>query len=84
MGPEEKLFLGWLEPEDRHGRQHGSYTLRAAGDPASNEAVVVNLPDAEFDQSVTTPYAGDHAWWSGSRSDLTRRLDPRRPGRPRP
>ena len=74
MGPEEKLFLGWLNPKIAAAGTTGDYTLKAQGDPTSNEAVVVNLPDATFDQSITTPYAGTRAWWSGSRSDLTATL----------
>ena len=75
MGPEEKLFLGWLNPQTAAAGTNASYTLRASGDPASNDAVVVNLPDATFDQSITTPYAGSKAWWSGSESELTATLE---------
>lgn len=74
MGPEEKYFLGWLDPQIAAAGTRGRYTLKAVGDPTSNDAVVVNLPDAEFSQDITTPYAGAKAWWSGSRSDLTSTL----------
>lgn len=74
MGPEEKLFLGWLDPQIAAPGTSGSHVLRAMGDATSNDAVVVPLPDSTTSATYTTPYAGDHAWWSGSRSNLTATL----------
>jgi immune inhibitor A len=74
MGPEEKLFLGWLDTQTAAAGSTGTYTLKPTGDPASNDAVLVNLPDATETEQVTTPYAGARSWYSGSRSDLTATL----------
>ena len=74
MGPEEKYFLGWLDVQTAAAGTNGSYTLRAAGDSASNDAVLVNLPDAEDAKDYNDPYAGTRSWYSGSRSDLTATL----------
>ncbi len=74
MGPEEKFFLGWLDTQAVAAGTSGDFTLRASGDPASNDAVLVNLPDAEHPTSYNQPYAGAASWYSGSRSDLTATL----------
>jgi len=74
MGPEEKLFLGWLNHDTVAAGEGGEFTLSAAGDATSNDAVLVNLPDAEESKDITTPYAGAKSWYSGSRSDLTATL----------
>jgi immune inhibitor A len=74
MGPEEKLFLGWLDTQTAAAGTSGDFTLRPTGDPASNDAVLVNLPDAVDSKQLTTPYSGEHSWYSGSRSDLTATL----------
>lgn len=74
MGPEEKLFLGWLDTQEVAAGESGDFTLRPAGEPASNDAVLVNLPDAEVTKDLTDPYAGSKSWYSGSRSELTATL----------
>ena len=74
MGPEEKHFLGWLDAQVVAAGESGDHTLRAAGDPASNDAVLVTLPDASSPTRYTTPYAGARSWYSGSKSDLTATL----------
>lgn len=74
MGPEEKHFLGWLDTQAVPAGASGDYTLRAAGDPASNDAVLVNLPDSQVPTTYNQPYAGARSWYSGSRSDLTATL----------
>jgi immune inhibitor A len=74
MGPEEKLFLGWLDAQTAAPGTAGDHTLRPAGDPASNDAVIVPLPDSTVSEDYTDPYAGAQAWYSGSRSDLTATL----------
>ena len=74
MGPEEKYSLGWLDVQTAAQDTTGEYTLRAAGDPASNDAVLVNLPDSEVPTPYNEPYAGTASWYSGSRSDLTATL----------
>jgi immune inhibitor A len=78
MGPDERMFLGWLDAATVDPGQSGSYTLSAAGDttPASgtHEAVVVNLPDQTTQKHYTTPPEGTHAWWSGRADDLNNTL----------
>lgn len=74
MGPEEKHFLGWLDTQVVDAGQSGTFTLAPAGDPASNDAVLVNLPDSEVSTTYNQPYAGNASWYSGSRSDLTATL----------
>ena len=80
MGPEEKLFLGWLDTQTAAAGSSGDYTLRPTGGPASNDAVLVNLPDAEKSTTYNQPYAGTASWYSGSRSDLTATLARQVPG----
>ncbi len=74
MGPEEKYFLGWLDTQTVAAGASGDFTLRAAGEPGSNDAVLVNLPDSEKATTYNQPYAGTRSWYSGSRSDLTATL----------
>ncbi len=74
MGPEEKLFLGWLDPQVVEAGQSGSHTLRPAGDPASNDAVQVLLPDVERTRVVGAPYSGANAWYSDAGDDLSNSL----------
>ena len=74
MGPEEKLFLGWLNPTVVEAGQSGTYTLKAAGDPTSNEAIQVLLPDVTSTRTVTSPYAGAQAWYSDAGDDLNNTL----------
>lgn len=74
LGAEEKLYLGWLNPKVVDAGQSGTYTLRAAGDPASNDAVQVMLPDIESTRTVGDPYAGEYAWYSDSGDDLNNTL----------
>ena len=80
MGPEEKLFLGWLDTQTAAAGSTGDYTLRPTGGPGSNDAVLVNLPDAEKSTTYNQPYAGTASWYSGSRSDLTATLSRQVPG----
>jgi immune inhibitor A len=83
MGPEEKFYLGWLDAQIVDPGQSGEHTLRAQGAAGSNDAVVVNLPDGETTTVYNTAYAGEHSWWSTSRSDLTATLTRNVPAAPR-
>ena len=74
MGPEEKLFLGWLDTQTAAAGSSGEYSLRPTGEPDSNDAVLVQLPDAQKETEYNQPYAGTASWYSGSRSDLTATL----------
>jgi immune inhibitor A len=78
FGPDEKMFLGWLDHQIVQPGQSGSYKLSAAGlrTPAqgTTQAVVVNLPDQTTRQSYTTPPEGSHAWWSGRADGLNNTL----------
>jgi immune inhibitor A len=76
MGPEEKLFLGWLDYSEVNAGQSGSYTLNPAQLQATgkDQAVKINLPDKTVNTSYTTPTSGTHAWWTGSADDLNETL----------
>ena len=70
MGPEEKLFLGWLDTQ-RGGRRPVRRLHPAAprATPRSNDAVLVNLPDSQGHHTTyNEPYAGAASWYSGSQS----------------
>jgi immune inhibitor A len=76
MGPEEKLFLGWLDYTEVDAGQSGSYTLSPSQDGAAKgyQAVKVNLPNATRTSTYVTPPAGSHAWWSGRGDELKNTL----------
>jgi len=76
MGPEEKLFLGWLNYAEVNGGQDATYDLGPSQHTYDTalQAIKVNLPDAVTSTSYTTPPAGAHAWWSGRGDDLSNRL----------
>ena len=78
MGPDERLFLGWLDTATVPRGQSATVKLNPAGASTvakgTKQAVVVPLAD----KSTTTPYAtppeGTHAWWSGRGDNLTNTL----------
>jgi immune inhibitor A len=76
MGPEEKLFLGWLDHTEVEPGQSGTYTLNPAQHhvEGKDQAVKVNLPDKTTQTSYATPPSGAHAWWTGSADDLNETL----------
>jgi len=76
MGPEEKVFLGWLNYAEVNGGQDATYDLGPSQHTYATalQAIKVNLPDAVTSTSYTTPPAGAHAWWSGRGDDLSNRL----------
>jgi immune inhibitor A len=74
MGPEEKLYLGWLDPEVVEAGDAATHTLRASGADASNDAVQVLLPDVTRTRTVGDPFAGEQAWYSDSGDDLNNAL----------
>ncbi len=74
MGPEEKLFLGWLDVTDVAAGSSAQVTLAGTGAAASNQAVRVPLPDSSYTSELVKPYAGAKSWYSGSASDLTNTL----------
>jgi immune inhibitor A len=75
FGPDEKLFLGWLDHETVDPGEDGEFTINpAAAADGSNEAVVVNLPDKVEPQFYVNPAQGEHAWWSGRGDDLSNTL----------
>lgn len=78
MGPDERMFLGWLDYQTVNPGRSGKFTLSPAGlkTPASGttQAVLVNLPDKSTDYPYTTPPAGTHAWWSGRADNLNNTL----------
>ncbi len=77
FGPDEKLFLGWLDFETIDAGESGEFTLRPAAQQASTDgtqAVIVNLPDKTTNAEYTTPPEGSHAWWSGRADGLNNTL----------
>ncbi|MDI1462896.1 immune inhibitor A [Catellatospora sp. KI3] len=76
MGPEEKLFLGWLDYREVAPGQSGTIQLDPAQDAnaANAQAIKVNLPPATTSTTYTTPASGQYAWWTGSADQLNEAL----------
>jgi immune inhibitor A len=76
MGPEEKLFLGWLDYADVGLGQNGTVLLDPAQDAnaANAQAIKVNLSPTTVSKTYTTPTSGQYAWWTGSADDLNESL----------
>jgi immune inhibitor A len=78
MGPDERLFLGWLDHQVVNPGKSGKFTLSPAGlktaASGTTQAVVVNLPDKTTTTPYTTPPEGTHAWWSGRDDGLNNTL----------
>jgi immune inhibitor A len=76
MGPEEKLFLGWLDYQTVPLGRSGSFTLNPAQfqEKGKEQAVKVDLPDVTKTTPYATPPSGTHAWWTGSADDLNESL----------
>jgi immune inhibitor A len=76
MGPEEKLYLGWLDYSEVAPGQSGSYTLSPSQNTVEgqDQAIKVNLPDAVTSTTYTTPPEGSNAWWSGRGDGLNNKL----------
>jgi immune inhibitor A len=67
MGPEEKLFLGWLDYSEVNPGKSGRFTLGPSQHTynGTDQAVKVNLPDVTTKTKYTTPPEGTHAWYTG-------------------
>jgi immune inhibitor A len=76
MGPEEKLFLGWLDYSTVATGQSASVTLNPAQYhvDGKDQAVRVNLPDKPSTKTYTAPASGTKAWWTGSADGLNETL----------
>ncbi len=76
MGPEEKLFLGWLDHQDVDMGHSGTVQLDPAQDAnaANAQAIKVNLPSKTVSKTYTTPPSGQYAWWTGSADSLNESL----------
>lgn len=78
MGPDERLYLGWLDHQVVNPGRSGKFTLSPAGlataPSGTTQAVVVNLPDKPTRTDYTTPPEGTHAWWSGRDDNLNNTL----------
>ena len=76
MGPEEKLFLGWLDYSTVAAGQSGSFTLNPAQfhQRGKDQAVKIDLPDKDVTKNYTTVPSGTQAWWTGSADDLNESL----------
>ncbi|MFL6003409.1 MAG: immune inhibitor A domain-containing protein [Nocardioides sp.] len=81
MGPEEKLYLGWLKYSDVNAGENKTLTLGPSQHTYSDadQAVKVNLPDVTTETNYTTPPEGTHAWYTGRgdsyNATLTRSVD---------
>ena len=78
MGPDEKLFLGWLDYKRLGQGRSGKFTLSPAANRTAaggtTKAVLVELPDGTVRNDYTTPPEGTHAWWSGRADNLNNTL----------
>jgi len=77
MGPEEKLFLGWLKYSEVNAGEDATYDLGPSQHTYadSEQAIKVNLPDSVTTLAYTTPPAGTHAWYSGRGDGLNTKLE---------
>ena len=81
MGPEEKLYLGWLDHTEVDPGENGTYTLGPSQHTyrRTDQAVKVNLPSVTTSTDYTTPPEGTRAWYTGRgdnyTSTLTRTVD---------
>jgi immune inhibitor A len=76
MGPEEKLFLGWLDYTEVNSGESGSFTLSPSQETAAgqDQAIKVNLPEKTTTNAYTTPPEGSNAWYSGRGDNLVSTL----------
>lgn len=72
MGPEEKLFLGWLDHTEVNAGEDGTFTLAPSQGTAEgmDQAIKVNLPDKTTVNEYTTAPEGEKAWYSGRGDNL--------------
>ncbi|KQY56219.1 peptidase M6 [Nocardioides sp. Root140] len=76
MGPEEKLYLGWLDYSEVSPGESASIGLGPSQHTydGQDQAIKVNLPDASVTNAYTTPPEGAHAWYSGRADQLNNTL----------
>lgn len=74
MGPEEKLYLGWLDTTVVKAGKKRNVQLAPTGNANTNQAIQVLLPDVEKTTNIGDPFAGDRAWYSDSGDDLNNTL----------
>lgn len=76
MGPEEKLYLGWLDYTEVNAGTKGTYTLGPSQHTydRADQALKVNLPNSSIAHDYTTPPSGTHAWWTGRGDDMSSTL----------
>ncbi len=76
MGPEEKLFLGWLDYSEVDAGQSGTFNLGPSQHTydGADQAIKVNLPNSSTTTDYVTPPSGAHAWWTGRGDYLSHSL----------
>jgi immune inhibitor A len=76
MGPEEKLFLGWLDHSTVDAGSTGDFVLNPSQlqVEGKDQAVRVNLPDKTTTTEYTAAASGTKAWWTGSEDNLNEAL----------
>ncbi|GAA4808111.1 immune inhibitor A domain-containing protein [Nocardioides caeni] len=76
FGPEEKLYLGWLDYTEVDAGERGTFELSPSQKTMKrhDQAIKVNLPDKTTVRDYTTPPEGEHAWWSGRGDSLVNTL----------
>ncbi|WP_308291582.1 immune inhibitor A domain-containing protein [Microbacterium sp. G2-8] len=72
MGPDEKLFLGWLDYETVEAGADGTVDLGPSfhANTRGAQAAVVGLPDSEALIEVGAPYEGTQHLYSGAGDEL--------------
>ena len=76
FGPEEKLFLGWLDYTEVEKGESSQFTLSPSEQTNKNtdQAIKVNLPNSTRTDQYVTPTEGAHSWWSGRGDELSNTL----------
>ena len=76
FGPEEKLFLGWLDHTTIGAGTSGSYVLSPSEQTldGADQALKVDLPASERTDTYVAPAVGAHSWWSGRGDELNNTL----------
>ncbi|GIG58825.1 protease [Longispora fulva] len=74
MGPNEKLFLGWLDYDVVDTTKKTSVNVLGAAAGGNlfglKQATMVKLPTQHLTKEYTKPFGGSGEWWSGSDDNL--------------
>ncbi|MGY0231291.1 immune inhibitor A domain-containing protein [Longispora urticae] len=74
MGPNEKLFLGWLDYDTVEVNDKSAVSVLGAAAGGSilgyKQATMVKLPTQHLVKEYTKPFAGQGEWWAGDKDNL--------------